>query len=655
MPETYVIETDRLKVELPTATMSMTVTDKVSGHRWEMADETFDEVVLERNGVVTTHALSESSAITARQLGSAALVLDFADYRLQLILVVEGGRLDVQMSPGEENQRFKIKGLTYPRPFKLAQRSDAYIVAPFEQGMLVPGDWDDDASHGGPWQFDDEQRMRTYGELFDIDVSWWSSHRPTYEPSLVNNMLMPWFGVVDEGAGKTGASFLAVLDEASWPDTHLWLKHPKGGPTTYHLLWLPSWGKLSFSRRMSFHFFDGGDYVSLCKAYREIAEARGKCVTLRDKNEQNPTIGRLVGSVNTTFGFLSRSYKSFQHKVNMSFEEGANRAEAFSKAYDLRLFVNCRSWQQRGHDHQYPDLVPPAPDCGGPVEFDKMATRIQKLGHVLGLGGDNYHDVSMESPLLEEATLLRYADGTTNRRNFWASGPTSMLCAGAVMKYIRRNFEIGRVDYPPTKGLLETAHMEAYWIGNYVSTYECYDEDHPMTRTMYWDAQREIFQYINDKGLVLNNEHPKDWAAPYFYMARTRQRRKSVYGYDRSGDLLAVPVPLWGLVFHDCLITGGDNALLQMMNGSPPQISLPDPQEDLMVQVRTQATLQAAVGYEPMTAHRFLSDDRRVQESEFGNGVSVWVDENEKRYRIRGVDGIEEEEKEAVVIGRNYY
>jgi len=92
-----------------------------------------------------------------------------------------------------------------------------------------------------------------------------------------------------------------------------------------------------------------------------------------------------------------------------------------------------------------------------------------------------------------------------------------------------------------------------------------------------------------------------------------------------------------------------------MMNGSPPQISLPDPQEDLMVQVRTQATLQAAVGYEPMTAHRFLSDDRRVQESEFGNGVSVWVDENEKRYRIRGVDGIEEEEKEAVVIGRNYY
>ena len=55
-----------------------------------------------------------------------------------------------------------------------------------------------------------------------------------------------------------------------------------------------------------------------------------------------------------------------------------------------------------------------------------------------------------------------------------------------------------------------------------------------MTRSTCWDAQRRIFQYINDCGLLLNNEHPKDWAAPYFYMARTRQQREGVYGYEQT-------------------------------------------------------------------------------------------------------------------------
>ena len=154
----------------------------------------------------------------------------------------------------------------------------------------------------------------------------------------------------------------------------------------------------------------------------------------------------------------------------------------------------------------------------------------------------------MDSPLLDEAMLLRYANGTTNRRNYWASGLTSLICTGMALKYLRANFEVGRTDYPATRGLLETAHPESYWIGNYISSYECYDDRHPITRGTCWDAQRRIFQYINDCGLVLSNEHPKDWAAPYFYMARTRQEREGVYGYDAEGDVLGVPVPLWSLV-----------------------------------------------------------------------------------------------------------
>lgn len=115
MTETHTIENDRLRVEIPLATMSLKVTDRGSGHRWEMVDETFDEVVLERDGVVTKHTLAQSQAMTARKLGAGALLVEFADYRLQLLLSVDAHQLHIELIPQEENDAFKIKGVVYPR------------------------------------------------------------------------------------------------------------------------------------------------------------------------------------------------------------------------------------------------------------------------------------------------------------------------------------------------------------------------------------------------------------------------------------------------------------------------------------------------------------------------------------------------------------
>ena len=136
---------------------------------------------------------------------------------------------------------------------------------------------------------------------------------------------------------------------------------------------------------------------------------------------------------------------------------------------------------------------------------------------------------------------------------------------------------------------------------------------------------------------------------------RTRQARKGIYGYDRSGDVIGVPVPLWGLVFHDCLITGGDNALLQMMNGSPASINLTDYTDGLLERTQVHTRLQAAVGYEPIVSHRFLSEDHSVQESEFANGVGVWIDEAQGRFRINGVEGIPDRDFDAGDPGKSYY
>lgn len=645
LAETYRLENSELAVEVMTGTFSVNVIDKATGQKWRMTDEPFEEVIVERSGTVTKETLAGAESVTARELGDRGILFEFKDFRLHLLLMIEGNRLTFELIPLEENERFKIKGACFPRPFELTKSSDAFLTAPFSQGVLIPANWPEEITQFGDlYQFGDEQRMRTYAELFDVDVNWWSSYRPTYAPAFSNNMLMPWWA-----AGEKKGSVLMVLDEDSWADSYLRVTHPAGGPTSWRLMWLPSRGRLAHPRRVVYHFMEG-DYVALAKAYRKIAEARGKLVTLREKADATTTLAKLVGAPRTTIRFITHRYQQYQHELHLTFREAAERVEAFHKKTGIeKLHVHVRSWQQRGHDIQYPDLVPPAPDAGGPAAFDDLASRVQALGYAFGLGGDNYHDVAMDSPLFDESMLLRYADGSTNRRNFWASGLTSMICTSVALKYLRRNFEVGRTDYPSCRGLLETAHPDTYWIGNYVSSYECYDARHPMTRNTCWDAQREIFQYINDQGLLLNNEHPKDWAAPYFYHARCRQVSAPVYGFNaQSGVALAKPVPLWSLVYHDCLITGGDNVLLEMLNGSPPAIRLDDTDDKPLVErTKLHAKLHAAVMFDEIVRHQFLSDDLKVQETEFSSGVTVHIDEAKRHFKITGVEGIPERELDA--------
>ena len=646
--KSYTLKSERLQVEVVTATFSVNVIDRKTGQKWTMTDEPFDEVIVERDGEVSKETLAGARKVTVHELGDHGILFEFADFRLQLLLILDENRLTFELIPREENERFRIRGMCYPRPFHVSRSPGAAVLAPFDQGIMIPGNWPEEINQFGDiWQFGDEERMRTAGEIFNMEVDWWSQLRPTYGPALESNTLMPWWGHVEEKG-----SVMMVLDEDCWTDSYLLVRHPAGGPTSYRPMWLPCRGRLNYPRRLVMHFGEG-DYVSMSKDYRQIAAERGKLVTLREKQDRLPQLGKRVGAPMVAARFLKHSYQRFEHEVMMMFAEAADLMEAMQSKFGFeKAHLHCRGWQQHGHDIQYPDLVPPAPEAGGRVEFDRLASRVQALGYAFGLGGDNFHDVAMDSPLFEEETLLRFVNGKTNLRNMWASGLTSMICTSQALRYLRRNFEVGRTDYPSCKGLLETAHPDSYWIGNYVSSYECYDSRHPMTRNTCWDAQREIFQYINDKGLLLNNEHPKDWACPYFYAARTRQVSRPVYAVnDRQIGAVGRPTPLWSLVYNDCCIPSGDTELLKLMNGAPPAISVNfDGDARQVAWVKLHAKLQAAVMMDEMVSHEFLSDDNHLQRAEFSNGATVTIDEEKNTVKITGVEGIDETELEVCEI-----
>ena len=106
LPEVYVLENDCLRVEIPARTMAIRVVNKRCGATWQMPDESLDEVVIERDGVVTTHTLAAAERTEVRLQTGTVLLLDFVDYRLQLLLGLDGDSLQVQLAPLGELTRF---------------------------------------------------------------------------------------------------------------------------------------------------------------------------------------------------------------------------------------------------------------------------------------------------------------------------------------------------------------------------------------------------------------------------------------------------------------------------------------------------------------------------------------------------------------------
>ena len=129
------------------------------------------------------------------------------------------------------------------------------------------------------------------------------------------------------------------------------------------------------------------------------------------------------------------------------------------------------------------------------------------------------------------------------------------------------------------------------------------------------------------------------------------------------------PIPLFQLVFNDCFLagfSGGGYALYArghdwwpdrtprlyelMFTSAPAYNWLPMPGGDVPIPdwgsnmcdnrwewLRRWNAYHRAVGTSEMTAHKFLSKDRKLQRIEFANGVRAELDMAKNRYRIKEV------------------
>ena len=163
-------------------------------------------------------------------------------------------------------------------------------------------------------------------------------------------------------------------------------------------------------------------------------------------------------------------------------------------------------------------------------------------------------------------------DGSYPQHARWAGGPQTYLCATQAQSYVRRNF---------TELLSHGIRLD----GAYLDVFTCNEGDecanplHRMTRRECYEYRKNCFDWLLSHGILSSSEEVSDWSmqslvfchyAPYHFMLQAP-------GTPKEG----IPVPLFNLVYHDCVIEPWmmeklsdteDLMLYALLNGGAPYL-----------------------------------------------------------------------------------
>jgi len=210
---------------------------------------------------------------------------------------------------------------------------------------------------------------------------------------------------------------------------------------------------------------------------------------------------------------------------------------------------------------------------------------------------------------------------------------------------------------------------------------ECFSPEHPTTRKQDAEARTELLGYIkNDLQMVTGAEEAHDFAfqnLDYSEGTMTIVPAENA-GYDWSEPLEPADkayyeqnistryrIPLHGLVYHDVHIptwyTGDgvskvpayweDKDLWNILYGTMPLYLPPSRNywdsnlEKFVSGYNLMSTVSRNVGYAKMTNHQFLSDDHKLQETDFDNGWKV----------VANFDSIPRKVDNKMLAGKGFY
>lgn len=518
----------------------------------------------------------------------------------------------------------KVKSVYWPGYMEFDEKKDSwYTLLNWQQGLLVPNTW----------------KTAVDKVVFDGFMGTAGAY-------------MPWFGQVKDRAG-----YIAICEQP-WNAAY-YTEHPAEGPYTHvGIRWEPSLGKMDYRRVMKYSFGKDCDYNDLCKIYRNYVIEKGRFKSLAEKAVKTPSIDQLIGSA-----FLHKGIKT-QVMTNSDFYDAENpdknnhltpfsvRTEEIKKFHELgveKLYLHLDGWAEPGYDNQHPDYLPACEKAGGWKAMKELSDTMHECGYLFGIH-DQYRDYYYAAKTFDENFATRLADGTIPSHARWAGGPQTYLCATQAPFYVKRNF----TEIMDNGIKLDCAYLDVFTCNE---GDECSHPWHKMTRRECYEYRNTCFEYLLSKGILPSSEEVNDWAIPSLVFCHY-----APYDFmlDRPGSpKKGIPVPLFNLVYHDCLIEPWmmdkvseeeDYMLYAVLNGGAPylvrdgayqntdgsfaggvEISI----EDQIKRCKVVSDLHEKVAKCEMVRHEMVDGNPEVQRTTFADGTVVTVDFQAQTYQIR--------------------
>jgi hypothetical protein len=578
----FSIENPALAVSLNGADMTLSITDKRTGRRWEQKAGTSGRFVDVRHG--------PGLEATWHDPG-----LDLA-IRMTVELDADKPEFTLSLSADGDLRR----SLRYPHPF--VTEPGTYLVVPMNEGISYPVE---DTTV-------DTFRLIAYGG---------------------HGICMPFYGATD---GQQG--YLAIIETPD--DAAIQIMRIDG-----RLCIAPEWesqkGRFAYARKLRYVFFDKGGHVAMCKRYRAYTQRAGLLKTLDQKRRENPDVDLLIGAVNVWCwerdalgivrdmrvqgiqrilwsnrqnpdviramnameGVLTSRYDIYQDLMdpNVVREQLRNVHPDWTQgAWPQDIMLDAggdwrKGWQVRGRDGK---MYPCAVLC------DKQALK--------------YAAERVPAELKDHPYRCRFIDTTT--ASPWR--------------------ECYHPDHPMTRS--ESRHWKMELL-RYMSEHMrlvtgCETgHDAAVPFVHYFEGMLSLGPYrVPDSGRQMQkiwDEVPERVAKYQLGHAHRLPLWELVY-HD-----CVVAQWYWGDYNNKLPSLWDKRDLFNMLYGTPPMFMFTrqywDQNRDRFVRsYKDVCTVARAVGYAEMTDHRFLTPDRSVQQTRFANGVVVTVNFGDRDFKL---------------------
>jgi hypothetical protein len=477
------------------------------------------------------------------------------------------------------------------------------------------------------------------GHVYPVD------RYPATSPYTAADRLdMPWVALCDLAKGF---GWLMIIDTSDNADVHF-KQYEVGGKKLVapQVIFVSSKRKFAYPRRLIYQFLPKGGYVACAKAFREYGREKGLIVTLTEKLKKNPNLERLFGAPDVwgdaTLAFARQAKAAGVEKMLINGRSSPDQCRA----------INELGYLTSEYDN-YTDIV--APEKPGQID-------------------------SQHAPLPESAVLN--ADG--KRMTAW-------LTFDKKLQYMKRCPAFWKTT---AEVVIPKALREYPYLGHFIDVttaeglYECFDPNHPLTKTQKRQCGVDLLSYVRSLNLVVGGEHGIWWAVPYLdyiegmmsgspcyypwpagHLIRPKTKDQKFTGpwgnkhaswelYEKWGIGHEWRAPLWELVFHDCVVStwywGDTNDYLleaapeltakkdafNILYGTIPMMWAVKEggwhrARDIFVRTyRNTCKLHEAIACAEMTNHEFVTSDHAVQRTTFSDGTQVIVNFGSKPQEV---------------------